>query len=243
MHHIVLDRWSRGSSPIHRLDPRAKIIPLLVMLASLATAHRSLWPLAALLFLLICATTLAARLPLGAALVRAAVVLPFTAVFAVLAWMAGEPSRGAALMVKAYVSAFAVLAIVGTTPLPSLLRGLELLRITVFLLTVIQFIYRYLFVISEEAQHMWKAAAARGGPSGAWDLSGLRFRAASGVVAVLFARSYRRAEEVHWAMMARGFAGRFTPIVPLRLRVADALFAVTAAAIPLGARQLLERIF
>ena len=42
MHHIVLDRWSRGASPLHRLDPRAKIVPLLALLAALATARHAL---------------------------------------------------------------------------------------------------------------------------------------------------------------------------------------------------------
>jgi cobalt/nickel transport system permease protein len=224
------------------LDPRAKIIPLVVVLVALATAHRSLWPLSALLLVLICGVTLAARVPLWAALARAGAVLPFTAAFAALAWIAGEPSTGAALIAKAYVSAFAVLAVVATTPLPSLLRGLELLRIPVFLLTVAQFLYRYLFVVSEEGQHMWKAATARGGGMRRQSSGGSRFRAASGAVAVLFARSYKRAEQVHWAMMARGFNGRLNPLLPLRFSATDALFAVIAVAIPLAARAALERM-
>ena len=32
VHHVVLDQWSRGASPLHRRDPRAKIAPLLVLL-------------------------------------------------------------------------------------------------------------------------------------------------------------------------------------------------------------------
>jgi cobalt/nickel transport system permease protein len=242
VHHIVLERWSRGSSPVHRLDPRAKTIPMLVLLVALATAHRSLWPLAGILFLLICGVTLAARVPLWPALARAGVVLPFTGVFAALAWIAGEPNRGAALIVKAYVSAFAVLTVVATTPLPSLLRGLELLRLPVFFLTVVQFLYRYLFVVSEEGQHMWKAAEARGGAMRSQTLAGSRFRAASGAVAVLFARSYRRAEQVHGAMIARGFTGRLSPLLPLRFRATDAVFAAMATAIPLVARAVLERM-
>jgi cobalt/nickel transport system permease protein len=44
--------------------------------------------------------------------------------------------------------------------------------------------------------------------------------AAAGAVAVLFARSYGRAERIHQAMLARGFQGHFelleTPSVGLR---------------------------
>ena len=50
---MVLERWSRGASPLHRRDPRAKIAALLVFLVVLATAHRALPELAAALALLL----------------------------------------------------------------------------------------------------------------------------------------------------------------------------------------------
>ena len=59
-----------------------------------------------------------------------------------------------------------MLLVVSTTPLPVLLRGLEMTGAPRFLLMVAQFLYRYLFVISEEAQHMSKAAASRGASVG-----------------------------------------------------------------------------
>src|SRR5436853_583242 len=119
---------------------------------------------------------------------------------------------GAAMVLKSYLSALAVLLWVATTPLPALLLSLELLGVPVFLLTVIQFLYRYLFVISGEAQYMRTAAAARGG---------LTFGAAAGALAVLFARSYSRAGQIHRAMLARGFTGRFVPLAPRRFTTTD----------------------
>ena len=94
-------------------------------------------------------------------LTRAAVVLPFTLVFAIITILAGDLERAGLLLGKSYLSALAVLALVSTTPLPQLLRGLEMLGVPRFLLMVAQFLYRYLFVISEEAQHMRVAAASR----------------------------------------------------------------------------------
>ena len=89
-------------------------------------------------------------------------MLPFSLVFAAVCWLAGDPARGLALAIKSYLSALAVLILVATTPLPALLGGLESLGAPRFLLMVAQFLYRYLFVISEEAQHMRIAAASRG---------------------------------------------------------------------------------
>ena len=242
MHHIVLERWSRGASGLHRLDPRAKIVPLLALLAALATARRALPEFSAAVFLMLCAALLAARIPLFAALARAALVLPFAAVFAAVCWLSGDPARGVALALKSYLSALAVLTVVATTPLPVLLRGLELLRVPLFLLTVAQFLYRYLFVISEEAQHMSKAAAARGTPARPLASGGARFRAAAGALAVLFARSYGRAQDVHRAMLARGFTGRLHPLFDLHFRPADAVFAALASLAPVAARFAMERI-
>ena len=97
MHHVVLERWSRGASPLHRRDPRAKIVALLVFLVVLATAHRALAGAGARrCSLLLCGGLLWARMPLCRRLARAALVLPFTAVFAAVCWLAGDPARGAA---------------------------------------------------------------------------------------------------------------------------------------------------
>jgi cobalt/nickel transport system permease protein len=129
-------------------------------------------------------------------------VLPFSVTFAVFSIMSGESGRAEALVVKSYLSAAAVLVTVGCTPLPKLLWACEALGAPRFLVLVLQFLYRYLFVISEQAQHMRLAARSRGSAS-----RGLGFRSAAGAIAVLFARSYARAEGIHDAMLARGAAG------------------------------------
>jgi len=242
LHPAVLDRWSRGSSPVHRRDARAKLVALLVFLVCLATAHRALPWLAAGLLVLLAAALLWARLPLAAALARAAVVVPFGAVFALISWAAGDPARGLALVAKSYLSALAVLLVVATTPLPALLRGLEMMGAPPFLLAVGQFLHRYLFVISEEARHIRTAAVARGAAARDWMAPGVRFRSAAGALAGLFARSYRRAEEIHRAMRARGFGGRIPPLGEARFRGGDAVFAVLASLAPVALRVAVERV-
>ena len=237
MHHALLDEWSRRASPLHRRDPRAKTAALLVFLVALATAHRNLAVAGPLFLLLLAAGFLAARIPLAGALARAAVVLPFSLVFAAVTALAGDAPRAAALTAKAYLSAAAVLLLVSTTPLPLLLRGLEGLGVPRFLLMVAQFLYRYLFVISEEAQHMRIAAASRAGDG---RVRAARFRAAAGALAVLFARSYARAGDIYRAMVARGFDGRFRLLATPRFGAADAWFLVFAAGAPVLLRLALE---
>ncbi len=246
MHHVTLDQWSRRQSPLHRLDPRSKIVALLVLLVVVGTANRQVAWLCGGLWVLLGATALIAHLPLRAMLIRACVVLPFTGVFAAVSWLAGDPGRGAALVMKSYVSAFAVLILVSTTALPALLRGFERLGAPRFLLMVAQFLYRYLFVISEEAQHMRKAAQARGASAGglAGGLAGNaeRFSAAAGALAVLFARSYHRAEQIHRAMLSRSFPGYFRPLMELHYHPADLLFVMLGVLLPVLLRVWIERL-
>jgi cobalt/nickel transport system permease protein len=241
VHHVTLDQWSRGASVLHRRDPRVKIAAVLAFLVVLATAHRDLIWLGAALLIILCVTARWARIPLAGALTRAGVVLPFTAVFAAVSWLAGDPARGAVLVMKSYLSALAVLLLVSTTPLPVLLRGFEMTGAPRFLLMVAQFLYRYLFVISEEAQHMRKAAMARGATVGGLAGNAARFRAAAGALAVLFARSYVRAEEIHRAMLARSFPGYFRPLSELHLHRGDVVFLAYGVLTPVALRLLIER--
>ena len=241
MYHAVLERWSQRTGPAHRRDPRAKIVALLVFLVALATAHRNLPGLSAAFLFLLAGALAWARIPLAGALARAALVLPFTAVFALVCWLAGDPARGLSLVAKSYLSALAVLFVVSTTPFPSLLRGLEMTAVPRFLLLVAQFLYRYLFVIGDEAQQMRTAAAARGATARQWAAGGARFRAAGGALAVLFARSYGRAAQIHRAMLSRGFLGHFQALEPPRFRSSDAAFAAIASLAPILVRLALER--
>ncbi len=227
MHHLRVDEWSRGSSYIHARDPRAKIAALLVFLVALATTPPArsvrlfglqMLTYAAVLWI----GSAAARLPAGALEVRAMVVLPFTAIFAAITWLAGDPSRALLMFTKSYLSALAVILVVATTPIPLLLRGLQSLGAPRILVLIVQFLHRYLFVISEQAQHMRLAAACR--QAGSKTRPSAKFRAAAGAVSVLFARSYNRAEGIHRAMLSRGFQGQFVDASKLRFTSADALF-------------------
>jgi cobalt/nickel transport system permease protein len=227
LHHVVLERWSRGESFVHARDARVKVLVLLAYLVALATTTR-ITPLAGACYAALLATAIvAARLPLASLALRAAAVLPFAGTFALFSVLAGDAGRAGSLVAKSYLSAAAVLALAGTTPLPKLVRGLESLGVPRFLTLVIQFLYRYLFVISEQAQHMRLAALARGGRT--------RLGHAAGAAATLFGRSYARAEGIHGAMLARGFHGRMELLAEARVGAADIFFlaAGLAAAVAL----------
>ena len=228
MHHILLDRWSQGASPLHRRDARAKIVALLVFLILLATTPANAVAILITDTALLASAILIAGLPLIGVLLRAMVVLPLSLTFGLISWLAGDPARALALVEKSYLSTVAVLLLAGTTSLPVLLGGLERLGVPRLLVLVARFLYRYLFVLAEQAQHMRLAAACRGGSAQAG--RSFRFRSATGALAVLFARSYNRAEGIHRAMQARGFSGRFSIHHPQRFGALDAAFMLSVSA-------------
>jgi len=172
VHHLVIDRWSRGSSPLHARDPRAKLAVLLVFLPAVSTTPpRAQIAFVAYAVLLIVAIRLA-NLPLGGMAGRAALVLPFSATFALITWWSGDPLRALALAEKSFLSGMAALLMVSSTPLTAWTAALESWRAPRMLILVIQFVYRYLFVIAEQAQRMrWAALCRRGTQRGYFDFS------------------------------------------------------------------------
>ena len=235
MHHLVIDRWSRGTTSLHRRDPRAKLAALLVFLIALSTTPPpAQLAFAAYAVLLILAARLAG-LPLHGLAARAALVLPFSATFALLTWWSGDSLPALALAEKSFLSGMAALLLVATTPLTGWTAALESWRVPRILILVIQFVYRYLFVIAEQAQRMRWAALCRGGSQ----RRSFHFSAAAGLLGVLFARSWQRADGVYHSMLARGFRGRFVPAAPPPFRWSDALFFSTCLAGCFAIRMLL----
>ena len=193
MRHLLLEQWSRRASPIHSLSARTKFAALLIFLIAVSLSpQRAIPVLGSIVF----GTILASRLPLFTTLQRAAIVLPFSGLFALLAWLAGDASRALVLLAKSYTSALAAILFIATTPIPAWTAALRSWHVPATLVSIIEFVYRYLFLVVEEAQVMATAARARGG---------LRFEASVGILTGLFSRSWRRAESVHHAMLARGY--------------------------------------
>lgn len=238
MHHLEVEGWSRAASPLHRRDARSKLAALLAFLIAVSTtpihadALRLPAAYAGYAGLLLGAAA-ASHVPIAGLVRRAALVLPFSATFALLTWISGDAARAVAIAEKSFLSGFAALLLIATTPLAQLLSALEEWRVPHMLVLVTQFVYRYLFVISEQAQHMRLAAQSRCGSGAA---PARRFQAAAGALSVLFQRSWERADGIYRAMLARGFTGRFAPSVHPHFHAADYGFAAASVAACLAVR-------
>ncbi len=202
MHYATFAQWSSQTSLVHRLDPRVKLSLLLAFVVSLALLRSpSPWQLIACLGYLLMAARLA-ELPIHLVLWKSLFVVPFVGIFSVIVYLGGDAERAWFILSKSYLSALSVLICVSATPLPKLIAAGRFFRVPGLLLEVMQLTYRYLFVLGRQASIMQTAFKARGGQSGRRAM-----QASSGMVAVLFSRSYAKATLVHQAMLGRGFSG------------------------------------
>lgn len=220
---MIAADWAYGSSAVHRRDARVKIVTTLALLIAITTAGARDWPVPATFAALLLAAAPACGLPALPVALRALSVSAFPLPFALLLAWQGRPIEGLALWLRAFACGVAILLLAGTTRLPELMHALRWFRMPALLAEVIHFVYRYLFLAAGRAQRMRTAAAARGGAS---------FRSAGALLAVLFARSYQRAEHIHRAMLSRGYNGSLVHAPPAPPSFADAFFGtfVVAAA-------------
>ncbi|MEZ5077532.1 MAG: cobalt ECF transporter T component CbiQ [Solirubrobacterales bacterium] len=236
-----------AGSPVHELDPRAKIVGLVAIVLIAVTTPLSAWPVYVACLALLAAVAMVGRVPPAEAWRRlrfllpvvllAAVFLPFArpggvahAVGPLNVHQAGLETAAAAVA-KATIGTLAAVMLAATTGFPQVLRGLEAMRAPRLLVTIAAFMYRYLFVIAEELGRMRAALVSRG-----YDPRNALHAAALGRVATAsFLRTHARGERVYRAMLARGYAGSMPRGRPLALGWADAAFVVLvlAALVPL----------
>lgn len=237
-HAHAVEAVAAGHSPVHRLDPRVKIVGLIgLAVVAATTPEGAWWAFAAYLGVLV-ALAVVARLPLRYVLARMTVELPFLAAVAALPLVTDEGLvLAGTLACKMTAGVLAMVVLSSTTPFPALLRGFEWLRVPRTVLLIVGFMWRYLHVLADDLRRLQIARAARGGRAG-WLGT---VRAAGALVATLFVRSLERGERVYLAMLSRGYDGGVPAAVggPLVLRTADLRFglvlAVALAAARLGA--------
>ncbi len=151
------------------------------------------------------AALLTARVPLRLFLSRFGMVLPFIGLSGLGLLLGGSTERFLEVTLRASSCVGAALWLSLTTPFPDLLSALRWLRVPSLLTTLLSFLFRYLFVLAEEAQRMMRAYQSRCLRRQTWRDASLIGRLAGS----LLLRAYDRAERVYWAMLARGFDGKF----------------------------------
>jgi cobalt/nickel transport system permease protein len=228
-----LDELARRESPLGRVEARAKVVALAVFLVGLMSFRPAELIAPVPLALLVVLGVVFGDVPLGLLVSR----LLFTAPFALLVaiWnpvfhRTPELVMGPLTLSTGWLSFLsvvlrfvlgvsAVLVIVATTGMDALANALGRLGLPRLLTTQLLLLYRYVFVLGDEAARMLRAHHARA-PTRPRPSLGI----AGSMLGGLLLRSVARAERIHTAMLARGFDGMFAPTSTERFAVRDVVF-------------------
>lgn len=206
-----------GDSVVHRLDPAAKVVGLVLFVMAVALTPRHAVTAFAIDAVVVAGVVLIAGIPVRVVASRLLVIVPFLMFAVLVPFIAGGAQievLGVSLsrdglwaawnvIAKSVLGAMASIAFAATTPVPDVIRGLTRLRVPHVLVGIVAFMFRYLDLLVDQMRRMRHAMVARGhDPRWLWQV-----RPIAASAGTLFVRSYERGERVHQAMLARGYAG------------------------------------
>jgi cobalt/nickel transport system permease protein len=245
MHADAFDRYHHGQSPLHSLDPRVKVIVTIAFILSNALLPDGAWLAFLLAWSFILFATAISGLGIGFTFKRSFIALPFAlAAITVLFSIPGKPVtsfqflmwdltitdagllRFISIVVRSWLSVQMAILLVAVTEFPKIIHALSHLRVPTIITVIISFLYRYLFVLTDEVMRMLRArqarsaaaAGVRSGGSVAW-----RAQIAGHMAGQLFLRSYERSDRIYNAMLSRGYKGELMTIHPHHFHRSDLL--------------------
>ncbi|MDW7645333.1 MAG: cobalt ECF transporter T component CbiQ [Desulfuromonadales bacterium] len=236
----TLDDLAARQSPLHRLDPRAKVLTTLIFVVTVASFGK--YQVAALLpFLLFPLGQIAvAGLPLTTFIRRLLFIAPFVLFITILnpvldreillqagpLAVSGGWLSLASILLRFVLTIGAALVLIATTGFPGVCRALEQLGAPRIFTMQLLFLYRYIFVLIEEGLRLFRARALR-----SFGKKGLEWRVYALMTGQLLMRSLQRAERIHQAMRCRGFDGKLPAMHQARFGRQEVLFTLGWSAI------------
>lgn len=212
-----LDRLAYLDTPIHRLDPRAKVITTAVYLVCVVSFDK--YAVLPMLPFLIYPIWLASEgdLPIGFLLRKLIAVAPFAVLVGVfnplldrevIMHLGGLGISGgwvsfASILMRFFLTTIAALVLIATTSFSGVCAGLDRLGLPDVLVTQLLLLYRYIFVLGEEAMRMARARALR-----SVGKKGMGLAVYGQILGHLLLRTYARATRLYQAMLSRGFDGQ-----------------------------------
>lgn len=229
MHIHLDDQYQAGETFLHRLDPRTKVILTVLFILTVSLTPFGAFGGYIALFAFLMTTTVLSHIEPTYVLKRSIVALPFALAAVTLPFtipgqtLATIPLLGGlvisqegtirfiSIVIKSWLSLQMAIILIAVTPFPAVLWALRALHLPAPLIAIVSLMYRYLFVLFDEATRLLRARAARSaavdgtrsGGSLLW-----RGQVAGRMAGSLMLRSFERSERIYNAMLARGYQGQ-----------------------------------
>jgi len=255
MHADAFDRYHEADSRLHRLDPRVKVVATVLFILSNALLPDGAWAAFGLSWIVLLWANQLSNLGVDFSFRRSFIALPFalaavSAIFSPLGNPLAEWNLGpltlsptdfglikfGSILLRSWISVQVAILLVATTRFPDMIHAFEHLRIPAVLTTIVAFLYRYLFVLTDEVIRLLRArqsrsgsvAGLRAGRSVAW-----RAKVTGNMAGQLFLRSYERSDRIYNAMLARGYTGQLRTLNPHVMKNSDWIFGALSLVIVL----------
>lgn len=228
-----MDTLAAGNSILHRMDPRAKLVTTAAFIAAVVSfdkyAVAELVPFFSFPVFLV----ILGGLPAGYIFKKVLLVSPFAILVGMLnpvfdrsviynigsICVSGGWASFTSILLRFALTVSSALILISLTGFNSVCLALEKFRIPRPFIVQLMFLYRYMFVLTEESERMARARAARTLSGKAMDL-----KTFASAIGYLLLRTLSRAERVYRAMFCRGFDGRIRIMRSLGIGVGDISF-------------------
>ncbi|MCJ7596797.1 MAG: cobalt ECF transporter T component CbiQ [Desulfobacterales bacterium] len=228
-----LDRISNQETVIHALDPRVKVVVTLTFIVAVVSFGKhevsGLMPF----FIYPAVLVALADIPVRYLFRKLLIVSPFALMIGLFnpfldreilvnlgpIGLSGGWISFISIMLRFALTVGAGLILIACTGFNAICHALEKMGAPRVFVIQLLFLYRYLFVLTEEASRMVRARALRSFPG-----KGMGMRIFGYLVGHLLLRTLDRAHRIHLAMLSRGFDGEIRILRPMRLGMRDLTF-------------------
>ncbi len=203
MKHAFIDAYANLNTPLHRLNTKAKIIGLFILL--LTVIFTPIQFIAWFIFygLIVLVLIRLSRVPLGFIGKRILELLPFIIIIS----LSGLFRRQGFLIffnctVKAFLALLLVIILSSTTKFQGLLEALKEMRFPKLFILLLSFMYRYSFLLEDQFLRTMRAFESRNINQ---NNNFTKVKILSNILGVVFILTFERAERLYLAMCARGY--------------------------------------
>ena len=230
-----IDTLSVKDSPVHRMDPRAKLVTFTVFTVCIVSFDK--YEVSGLLpyFLFPAIIIPLAGIPARYLVRKLLFLFPF-AVFIPMfnplydtltlfsigpLGITGGMVSFASIIIRFMLSVLAALMLIAVTGFNGICMALERFGVPKAFSVQLMMLYRYIFVLTSEASGMARARDLR-----AVGAKGMGMKVYGSLAGHLLMRTWHRAQRIHMAMLSRGYRGDFFLKRPLRLTCTDITFFI-----------------
>lgn len=228
-----LDSFACKDSPVHRVDSRVKVLTTIYFIIVVisfnkydpaALAPLVIYPVAVMTIGNIPFSYIAKKLLIASPFVLSVAIFNPILDRAPAVWLGTFSISGGFISFTSIIAKYALtvsagLALIACTGFDSICSALAKLGVPTAFTVQLLFLYRYIFVLGEEAARMARARNLR-----SFGNRGLGISVYSSMIGHLLLRTMDRAQRIHLAMLCRGFDGQIPQGASSKMRPSDLLF-------------------